>query len=167
MPVPQIGSVPDADTFIRDACEYAHAADILVGTAGHLFSRIPMFLLGRGLELGYKAFLMHTGTPAEALRRRPYGHDLTGLLGGCERSGFPADEEGRTHVERFAETYSSKLWEYVDVHALAHPPALTLRDILDRTLNIVAEQVWGSVKSLNGKTATGLSVAADWSNYPV
>lgn len=85
-----VDGLPDASTLLRDACEYAHAADVLAGVGDCNFPRVPMFLLGRAFELALKAYLLVTGTPPDDLRRREMGHDLAKRLAVAKQRDYCA-----------------------------------------------------------------------------
>ena len=69
----------------RYAKEYLEAAilvDAQMGkrkSFGHIQSPPAVFLLAHGLELTFKAFLLHKGMTVEVLGRRPFGHNLERL----------------------------------------------------------------------------------------
>lgn len=73
-----IGETPRG--FLKHSQELFAAADLVLSKTEEV-SLPAYFLLGRSIELSFKAFLLHCGKPITELRKtKKYGHNLEALL---------------------------------------------------------------------------------------
>ncbi|MCA0393977.1 MAG: hypothetical protein LCH70_07650 [Proteobacteria bacterium] len=71
---------------LRFAEEYRAAAGLVMAAKDPPKHSAPAFMLvGHSIELSLKAFLLARGVPLDALRLKPYGHDLVALLQEAQR----------------------------------------------------------------------------------
>lgn len=154
--------VPSSQTFADDAFSLANGVDILISNGFRVTDRLTLFLLGRGLELAFKAFLMHHNFSADELRKKKFGHKLANLMEASTDAGLKITSDEQDHIRSFNETYVRKHFEYMEYHGSAFSNPHLLRGILKEILYQVATEVYGTTTKANGRPIAGLNVAADW-----
>lgn len=103
-----------------------------------------LYLLGHGLELTFKAYLLTRGV-THAHLRRTLGHDLDKALTHCEAHGLKAVVQWQTSEETaltlLNALYSSKELEYIVTGAKVIPPYSELRRFAKSIFDAVATQI--------------------------
>jgi hypothetical protein len=125
----------------RFASEYLRAAEAVEAVAKSDMD-IPApryYLLGHGIELALKAFLLSKGVPLEELRSmKLMGHELEKALVRAEGMGFSDlvtfSGEERAAVELLNKTYQPKEHEYITIGYVVWPQTTLLFSILNKVL---------------------------------
>jgi hypothetical protein len=131
----------------------AAAADVYVVRVGRSFGAdiTEHFLVGRGIELILKCFLLNAGVPNKQLGWKSFGgHDLVKLLSESEARGFTAIAAVTAHdrdvVNLLSPAYDGKILEYRDKSPIVMPDFLASRYILDAWIQAVCNLVWGATE---------------------
>ncbi len=135
--------------FLKHAQEFFQAADLVLGKVEGV-SLPAYFLLGRSIELSLKAFLLHSGVPITALRKKKLGHDLRALLElSCQHGieqhvSIKSVENGVIQLLSF--DYAEKRLEYRVTGGTYALPLLDVTWDVARKLAFKLEDVWNNVK---------------------
>lgn len=97
------------------------------------------YLLGHGIELALKAFLLAKGVPHEKLRSmKLMGHDLEKALARAEGLGISdlvtLSSEERVSIELLNKTYQTKEHEYITTGYVQWPQTTMLFSVLNKVL---------------------------------
>ncbi|MBO1273235.1 hypothetical protein J3L11_16460 [Shewanella sp. 4t3-1-2LB] len=101
--------------FLKHSQEFLEAADLVLRDKTEV-SFPGYFLLGRSLELAFKAFLLKKGLSIKKLRSKEYGHNLGALLKASMENGlaqivlFEPIEVGT--IQLLSHDYMQKRLEY-------------------------------------------------------
>jgi len=143
-------ATPDNSTLVdrsilEHAFSFAAAADAYSARGYTAAKHVLSFLLGRSIELAYKAYLIRQG--ATEARLRKLGHSLAALQAAAEETGFSS---GTTlsmqdcEVIRFLDTdYRDKSFEYPERRITTGYNEGLVRTVTDKVLRGAAVAIWG------------------------
>lgn len=125
----------------RFSSEYLRAAEAVEAVAKSDMD-IPApryYLLGHGIELALKAFLLAKGVPHEELRSmKLMGHDLEKALARAEGLDISdlvtLSSEERVSIELLNKTYQTKEHEYITTGYVQWPQTTMLFSVLNKVL---------------------------------
>jgi hypothetical protein len=133
----------------RYAIEYfaaAEATDEAIGDQPPYWATAPapvMFLIGRSLELGLKAFLIHKNVPLEEIKNK-IGHNLDRALAAAEKNGLSSvalSPEDRAIIKLMNSIYATKDLEYFIRGATTYPVYGPLQTVCKRVLAEVINEI--------------------------
>lgn len=142
----------------RFACEYLRAAEAVEAVAKSDMD-IPApryYLLGHGIELAIKAFLLAKDVPLAELRSmKLMGHDLEKALYRAEGLGFSnlvsLSGEERASIELLNKTYQPKEHEYITTGYVVWPRTEVLFSVLNKVLPAIKAICIESTRKKDGK----------------
>src|SRR5579862_5248833 len=133
-------------SILEHAFSFAAAADAY-STRGFVAAAYTLsFLLGRSMELAFKAYLIRQGAAERRLRQ--LGHSLTELLSAAEETGFSASAglsmPDCNCIRVLDSDYKDKSFEYPERRIYAGFGNPQVRIVTDKVLRGAATAIWGA-----------------------